>query len=224
VPTYHLSAVSWVNAIPVFPEPAGDAFNINLVPVSSNAPGNGTIYGTVQSEQTRGMLNNVEMVLFNENSEPVFYMRTDSEGEFGFETLQLGTYKVHTEILGIHAEPIWITLTEQSPESLVNIIVKDNQASMAIKETPNAVIESAGEIYPNPVTGQANLEITLMHSSEIIISVINNVGQPVYKDSEMGIEGYNLININVSNLPNGIYNVLIQTEDGARAIRKFVKL
>lgn len=224
VPTYHYSAINWEEAIPVFPFPNGMGYDVDLVPVSSYAPGNGMINGTVHAENTRGTLHNVEMVLFNENNDALKYMRTNQEGSFDFNDLSLGTYMIHTEMIGVHAEPVWLTLTEENPEAEISIVVKDDMATLSINEKPLPVIEASGDIYPNPVNEEANIEITLRESTDITYSVVNNTGQQVICKNHSGLEGDNIINFITTQLQDGIYSLIIRTEEGAAIVRKFVKL
>ncbi len=224
MPTYHYAALTWQDAWPVFPMPVGIGYDIFMMAGDGINSGGGMITGTVHSGETRGVIDGVEMLLFSENDDPLTYIRTDEEGLFDFSQLALGTYKVHTEMVGIYATPIIITLTEDNQEVDINIIVNNGTAVLGVQDNISTYLEEAGDIFPNPVDEQAQIEITLLQPSDINIMVYNNVGQLVHNTSESGYSGKNLYRVNTSSLQNGFYTLRVMTEDGANVIRKFVKL
>ena len=63
------------------------------------------------------------------------------------------------------------------------------------------------KLYPNPTTEQLFLDVNLEDSSEILISIINPLGQNVFEDfiGKMSPKADNKINIPISQLTPGIY-------------------
>ncbi|MFH0936180.1 MAG: FISUMP domain-containing protein [Candidatus Woesearchaeota archaeon] len=90
-----------------------------------------------------------------------------------------------------------------------------------IKETINDDIDVV--LYPNPVKGQLNLELTLDRSEEFSITIYNIVGgliqNRIYRESV----GKNLIKFDVQGLSHGVYYTKVQFSDGRSKIMKFVK-
>jgi hypothetical protein len=74
---------------------------------------------------------------------------------------------------------------------------------------------SSVELYPNPTANETSVNITLVNTSEVAVTVLNNVGQIVYQSMSTLDAGSNKVNIDTRNLASGIYNVLVATENGS---------
>lgn len=73
---------------------------------------------------------------------------------------------------------------------------------------------SAVELFPNPTSNDATLNITVVNSSESSVTVLNTVGQVVYQTASSLNAGSNKVNIDTKQFAAGIYNVIISTENG----------
>ncbi|MBX3163301.1 MAG: T9SS type A sorting domain-containing protein [Bacteroidetes bacterium] len=74
-------------------------------------------------------------------------------------------------------------------------------------------------LYPNPAHNDMTLKISVLGNSTAAVSVINVLGQIVYK-TETGLNvGENTISLSVAQLPEGVYNVVINTDKGT-AVKK----
>jgi hypothetical protein len=80
---------------------------------------------------------------------------------------------------------------------------------------------SIGEIYPNPNDGNFDLKISLTENSELTISVINYLGQEVYSRNENMTAGNNNLKISLPELPQGIYSLMINSEN-QKLTKKFI--
>lgn len=78
----------------------------------------------------------------------------------------------------------------------------------------NGMSDSKISIYPNPTSGNViNLDLNLTENLNYQTVLIDNLGREVYKSSEnKGFEGHNSQTIDVSDLANGMYNFVIQSE------------
>ncbi|MBA4239824.1 MAG: hypothetical protein C0448_03805 [Sphingobacteriaceae bacterium] len=74
---------------------------------------------------------------------------------------------------------------------------------------------SAVELFPNPTVNETSVNITVVNSSDVTISVLNNVGQIVYQTVSVLNAGSNKVNIDTKQFAAGIYNVVIATENGS---------
>lgn len=70
-------------------------------------------------------------------------------------------------------------------------------------------------IYPNPSADETTLLIGSLTSGVVTINVINTLGQLVYSSSSAVQAGENNIPLNVKDFANGLYNVVIATENGS---------
>jgi len=223
IPTYHLSAMNWEEAWPVFPMPMGYPSDIYMIADSNVVNGNGNIDGVVENNENRGILSEVLILLQDENGNPLTYLRTDENGEFEFPELDYGTYIVYTEIVGIETTPAVVTLSQENPTASIKIVVANGEATLGIDKV-SAFIDGVGNITPNPVAENASIEIDVKQSSTVTISVVNQYGQSLSVVKQQMNSGKNEIAINTVSLPQGVYILNIVAEDGVKTVRKFVKL
>lgn len=70
------------------------------------------------------------------------------------------------------------------------------------------LVNSLGlEVYPNPITNNATLELTLNENSKINMNIVNVLGEVVSSEVYQLNAGNNKVNFNVNNLESGIYFV-----------------
>jgi photosystem II stability/assembly factor-like uncharacterized protein len=85
---------------------------------------------------------------------------------------------------------------------------------------------TGARIYPNPFVGQATLKLDLENAQIVEITVMNSVGSYVSSPARLHMNaGQNLWNWG-KDLPNGLYQICIKTENGGilrRAALKVVK-
>ncbi len=224
MPTYYGDVLYWEDATVIQLGDPQNPYDINLIEAIFYNAGTGEINGTVTNEQGRGEVSDIEILLLSETYEPLSYINTDDEGNFDFSTLGYGTYVVYLELLGIETTPAVITISEENPSASIEIILKDGEATLSIEEPVSGYISDVSEVYPNPITSSANVEISLTKSSEIHLSIFNQMGQMVYQLSETKSSGSHIIPVKTDNLQNGFYTLQIQTTDGAKVVKKFVKI
>lgn len=223
IPTYHYNAINWESAMPVFPFSWGWGYDIMMQSTTSSNSGNGIITGTVSGSQNRALMPNVEIILFNENNEPVYYIKTDEAGNFDFSDLEYGTYTVYTEIVGIQTTPIEVTLSEDSGSAVVNIEVRNGEAVLGIDDIQSAYIENINNIYPNPVTSNATLELNMDESSSITVEIYNQYGQKVFEYNNTLSTGKHSIELNLESISSGMHLMKVSAEDNVGIVRKFIK-
>ena len=223
IPTYHISAMNWEEAWPVFPFPTGEGTDIFMIADGNAANGSGIIDGVVIAEDGRGIMSDIQILLLDENNLPLTYLRTNENGEFQFPELEYGTYIVYTEIVGIETIPAVITITPDSPDVDITIIVRNGEAVLGV-DNISAFIEEVGEISPNPVLENAVIEISLKDDSDVSIQVINQFGQVLETNTNHLNAGTSKVSLQTSSLSQGVYIVNIIAEDGVNTVRKFVKV
>lgn len=82
---------------------------------------------------------------------------------------------------------------------------------------------SGMKLYPNPATNNVNVMFYSEDTENAVVSVMNLMGQTVYSTVEGVSEGYNKIQLNVNNLPAGVYMVNIRTNRGTSTQKLIVK-
>ncbi len=74
------------------------------------------------------------------------------------------------------------------------------------------------ELYPNPTTGKFTLELSLSQSSDLMVSVINPLGQEVISDQQDGVLNDFNKEYDLSRFANGVY--FVQVTNGDQSIVK----
>ena len=68
-------------------------------------------------------------------------------------------------------------------------------------------------IYPNPAVDMTNVQLNLTDNANVTITMINALGQVVYTNNLGEVNGSQNVEINTSDLEDGIYLVNIQVGD-----------
>jgi PKD repeat protein len=225
LPTYHISALNWMEAMPVFPFFFDYPADIYMIASEdSNETGDGMISGTVTNEDGRSVVENVEILLLDANSNPLTYIMTDADGLFGFPQLAYGTYIVHTEIVGVETIPVTITLDAENPNANINIVVRNGEALLGIDQPQSLVLGGIEPVYPNPTNSNAAVTVYMKQEASLNISISNNYGQQLMNEiRQLGI-GVQQIKLNTKHLPKGLYFINLTTNEGIVHVQKLVKL
>jgi hypothetical protein len=78
------------------------------------------------------------------------------------------------------------------------------------------------EVYPNPNNGRFTLSVTSTSLEVFDLRIMNNLGMLVYERKDLTVNGSLKEMIDLQNLPNGVYSVILNTT-GKQIVRKFVK-
>jgi hypothetical protein len=71
------------------------------------------------------------------------------------------------------------------------------------------------DLFPNPANNETSVKINATEQSQVVISILNTVGQVVFQSTNTLSLGANTVNIDTKNFASGIYNVIISTDNGA---------
>ena len=103
----------------------------------------------------------------------------------------------------------------------VQIAIKYNTGNVGIPST-NKDLGSV-DIFPNPATDNAVLKIISQNTYEGKLGIYNALGALVSEKQILINEGKNNVQLNLENLPQGIYFVNIKTNDAAVTRRLIIK-
>lgn len=78
-----------------------------------------------------------------------------------------------------------------------------------------------GQNVPNPASGITTINYTVPYQGDVRFSLVNYLGQKMFSRNKSAMAGEHTIEININNLPSGIYFYYIEF-DGYRLIRKMV--
>ncbi len=78
------------------------------------------------------------------------------------------------------------------------------------------------DVYPNPTTGKFNLNISALELNNAELQVIDIVGKVIYTQN-VNVQGSELVTLDLSNNPKGIYFVQIKNDDQSVSKKVFLK-
>jgi len=77
-------------------------------------------------------------------------------------------------------------------------------------------------VYPNPNNGNFTLNLSAVKDQVTNVKIMNMVGGVVYQEKVAQNASFNQ-NINLSNLSEGVYTILIQTTNGDMVKKMIIK-
>jgi len=225
LPTYHATSTTWEAADPyVLPNFLTVTTDIKLARKTPHT-GGGVIGGTVidpnhivahQAEESRNLtgLNHVTVLLSNVNGQPIDFVYSDEYGNYKFDNLPFGTYRLSFDIPGITSPDVWVTLSASDPEKLQVTLVAENGV-LATNDAKSEIIQ----LYPNPAKAQIN--VVVPGSNAIYeIQVLDMQGRIVYAGSARNYNG--ILSLDVSQYSDGLYHVNL-LNDNHRFYGRFIK-
>lgn len=116
----------------------------------------------------------------------------------------------------VEAAPDFCPNSSSSNQGMPMVVEWDTNCNLSIE---NPTLSNAINMYPNPVTHTLLLDINQNTTIESY-TIIDNLGK-VLVQQDLAFKKNNL-SIDVSNLSNGFYNLIIESESG-KTIKKFIK-
>jgi len=220
-PTYYDSTIYWSSAIVIssglYPE-----FFLHMVPLNLMLPGNGGISGTItQNLKTSVPVADVEVLLLDQNNQPLAYTRTNASGEYSFGSLAYGDYIVYPEITGVTTIPSPASLSAGSPNASINFLLKQGNIITGIHHQTPEGIGSISPVFPNPPVDNANLTVTATRDELLNLSVINSTGQSIRDFKFNALKGMNTISFTTAGMTPGLYYIKISNTGTGEVLRKF---
>ncbi len=154
----------------------------------------------------------------NEDWDPYLLTKGSPEGGvYSGDYVTEGMYFHPTEA-GVGEHTVTYTYIENgcenSAEQIINVV-----NCVGIDENSEAVNL---EIYPNPTTGQFSLNIDAVDLNNAELQVIDIVGKVIHVQN-INVNGSEVINLDISNNPKGIYFVQIKNETQNISKKVFLK-
>lgn len=218
LPTYYVNSSLWGLGTAVVVSSNTSGININML-TGTNPGGPGFIGGSVAQGANRGEGDPVvdaQVVLRNTNDEVVAFTRTDVNGEYEFNNIAYGDYKVDIDLLNFESYPFMVFLAADN-ETVVdrNFVVEGG----AIKPvTPTGVNELSAldfEVYPNPTSAMLNLNGEISK-----VEIFNILGESVMTQTNAQVGN---MNMNVSALAAGQYIVKVTTDEASNYVQIVVQ-
>jgi len=96
-----------------------------------------------------------------------------------------------------------------------------NVITVIVTEINNTELIHETSIYPNPSRGQFTLSFSPNAMELTDIRILNSLGISVYEQEALRVDGSIKLQIDLSNLPHGVYSVVITTES-RQIIRRII--
>ncbi len=228
LPSYYVanfqSALYWNQADSlIILNPCTGPYTADIVlPLGNNPGGPGFIGGYVYqgaNKMTDTALVDIEVILLNQQMEPVAYDYTDANGYFSFSALAYGTYYLYVEMLNTSCTPLEVTISgiQPSVETEFNVVEQNITGVMtAIDDLPE-YLASIG-LFPNPNAGICTLSLHLNQPETITVTISDITGRTVIQEIKKMFEGENEWTLKTETLPQGIYTVSVSggNQEGVR--------
>lgn len=229
-PTYSGNKIYWEEASGI------DLFDsnqyqtgIHLIPKPSVVYGSAIIEGKVHwcndfMNLGSDLLNSIEVILFDEQNNPVEYKRTDAQGYFSFDMLPPGNYKLMADLTGAHTTQASASLTINSNYAYVEIEIcyeTETGIDEQIFANKSQLIKT---IYPNPVKNQLNIEFTEPPESELIFTLTDITGQTIIEQKQL-LFASDKVRLSTHKLNPGIFLLTVKEFNGSvLELRKIIKI
>jgi hypothetical protein len=225
VPTYYHDAVNWGNATLIELGQPANPYNIHMHHATNYPVGNGNISGTItQSGKYNGNgipAANVEVLIMDLTGQVLAFSMTDANGAFTFSNMAMGTYKVYPEMLLKTTTATTVILDATHTNVNVVFAIKGDNISGIHDVTAQSEF-AISDVYPNPVSDIANLNIQTATPATINISLYSITGEFVMTIPVNLHTGLNKVSIPAYDLRKGLYYIKVEKPDGGVIVKKFI--
>jgi len=225
LPTYYGNSLFWNYAQQVNVSANTNGIDIWLI-AGANQGGPGFIGGDVTqgANKTEGPgdpLANVQVMLLDMNNNPVAYAYSNAQGQFQFDGVPYGTYKVWAEVAGLLTTPAIVTISAQEPTiDNIGIIVNETEVTTGISPTIEAAKLSFGNVFPNPSANEMFIQISSEKNLQLNFNIYDVAGRMADNRLVSITSGKTQVALQTANLASGIYTLNIQSPDGSLNISK----
>jgi PKD repeat protein len=213
IPTYYMQEAQWRNATPVAVGVGCTTVDIELIN-GTNPGGSGFIggYVSVGANKTGDPLEQIEVLLYNADNTPFGYAYTDANGQYKFDNIAFGSYKVVVDVLGKPCEEYFVTISNTNPSD-DNGNFEVNTKNITIKKSGANGIGSIGRqnlaLYPNPAANTVNVSFSAQNQGTATISIADVAGKQVLTAQKQINEGNNTIALDIAIINNGMYIITV---------------
>ena len=230
LPTYLGDQLYWSKATTVNLTNDSYGNDIHLI-AGLNPGGPGFVGGKVSKGANKTSsddisVEDVAILVLDMNNNPVMADVTDDQGQFSLDGLAYGTYQIYTEVEGRMTTPIIVTLDANNASvSDLDIVINSGEVVAGIAELELAdEVSSVGEIYPNPTSANAQIDIALKDDMVIDIIICDALGKIVSSQKSELQSGSQKLILNTASLKKGIYTVQVRSNETSIAHKQLVVL
>ncbi len=219
LPTYFGNTPFWTLADTISTLQLNNPYNITLIYAFQPLAGPGNIGGTVTTGlkfTTSGVpAPGIEVLLTDMTDQVLMITYSDANGEFSFDNLAYGSYKVRAEVTSIPVVPWVVTLSAASPVvDYLNISITPGGIVTSLQDGIQVNAFSIDAVYPNPAANVLNLDIRSADGIPVLLEFTDVLGQKLLTRSEQLSIGSNHLVINTESLRSGLCFMRLRCSDG----------
>ncbi len=152
---------------------------------------------------------NADVIDVTDNATPLYYMGPETY-DFALYCAMVYNKKGESEFITSTFETGKIDTQENTNQFFKEVLDHFEELWTDVAIVPN---EIKFNVYPNPATEMVNVELSFDKPEEVMIQMYDISGRMVYSKALTGIQGVQNTIIDVSNLSNGIYNLLVTSNN-----------
>jgi len=251
IPTYAESGFLWDEADTVFLRENDQILNVNMVLDPDATTGPGSVGGIFEEDipddariEARRRVRRVGVALRRRRSsnrteddefELVAYTQTDDNGQFTFENLPAGVYRISFEFPGIPLDEttfVEFEISEDDDRTSIELeaLATEDGTIVVNDVTPDPVkvkeeISNLVKVYPNPSKDFIMIDFSQLSENEIVLKLIDNSGKTVLS-RELHKGENDRVSIDVSIVGDGIYFMRFMDSSNGDSIGtlRFIKM
>ncbi|NVO21073.1 MAG: PKD domain-containing protein [Bacteroidetes bacterium] len=214
LPTFFTSFIYWESATQLNLGSPLYSYEIYLEPYSILLGGAYTINGQLSYPGKSVSPANQEILLLDDQDNQIQWTQTDANGDFSFSSLPAGLYKVYPVIVGYTTYSYLVDLNALTNPAFVKMYI----TGQTITGLDNPTLKPEFRLYPNPARDRIILELT-SGNCKSVAEIFNSTG---ILCSSIKIVT-NRVNIDLQDLPSGLYILKLVNPDGTSQLSRFIK-
>lgn len=214
-PAYYGNTIHWASATPFDLNNGIYDFPINFSEIVS-LNGISSIEGKVLEGSAKAPgdpIANIPIFLVDADNHILGYTHSDANGDYSFGDLPYNKYYLYADLINYAVYPSTTTTAEADKyKTGINIFISKGKIT-GIQEDEIKLADA--KVFPNPSSGFINLEMELNTERILSVEIYNLLGTlidvPIH--NEFFMSGKQLKRINMKELPNGVYSLVIKEND-----------
>lgn len=215
LPTFYVNSAYWQSATLVNLGQAQNPYNIQLASYQIVNGGTFIINGQIVNAGKSINPAEQEVLLLDNQNNPIRWTITDANGYFSFDSLPAGTFGVNPVITGLTTYPYYVNLNENSSPAFVKMTI----SGLIVTSIKDELAKTRHfKLYPNPVADVLTIENT--EKDDLYeMEIISIAGKLLH--SQPLLQGNN--SIDISHLASGLYLLRICGSQGGVYQEKLIK-
>jgi hypothetical protein len=217
-PTYFGDVLYWNNSPLIQLTASGYSYDIHMVE-SSTVIGNGMVSGTIVKNKKSAK--DIQVMLLSHDNIPIAYIFSGQDGQFSFDQIPFGTYKIFVELLGEATHP-GIIILDATHTQVRNLFI-ELVSQIGLFEINKDKLIVLGSVFPNPCTDKAKISINVPDVAIIKIELFDEHGREVKTDYKKLNKNDEVAEVDMGFLKKGVYFMRMNVNNEQIAVYKVFK-